>query len=97
MNTRQAKAAARPTGKLLTLKECAERLNIIPRTLKRWISRKEFPPPIRKGTRWVRVPESVLDAWLQARAHDSAKSRPQGHTAEQPGATPGPAELPTAG
>ena len=47
----------------------ARRLEIGLRTLWRWVSTGEFPPPdLRRGPKIVRWRSSTVDAWIEANA-----------------------------
>ena len=52
--------------KLLTLNETAERLQIAPGTLRRWICKtgKGFPVPVKRVGRAVRFAESQVDKYI---------------------------------
>jgi excisionase family DNA binding protein len=62
--------ANRPvTGRLLTGREVAERLNVSPKTVLRWaldVERTELPS-VRLSNRAIRFPEDQLDAWIEQR------------------------------
>lgn len=51
---------------LLTAREVAARLSISPRTLYRMLSRKQFPPPVRLGRKWVRWKTTDVQRYLDA-------------------------------
>jgi len=50
----------------LTAKELGERLNVSRGTLSNWRWKKEGPPWIQSGTRWVRYPIAGVENWLAA-------------------------------
>ncbi|MCI0458978.1 MAG: helix-turn-helix domain-containing protein [Gemmataceae bacterium] len=64
-------AAMRPHGELLTLPQCAQRLNISVRTLRSWIANGKFPAPLRLGAKFVRVESSTLDAFVDRLAQEA--------------------------
>jgi excisionase family DNA binding protein len=49
---------------LLTYAEAAKRLDITPRTLRRMVNSGEFPEPVRRNQRWVRIPDSDINEYL---------------------------------
>jgi excisionase family DNA binding protein len=47
---------------LLTITEASKKLKVSVRTLRQMIRTGEFPAPVRRNSRWVRIPESdVID------------------------------------
>ena len=50
--------------KLLTIDQTCRRLDVSERTFRRMVADHEFPQPVRRGARWVRVPASDVDAYL---------------------------------
>jgi excisionase family DNA binding protein len=54
------------TGRLLTVEEVADRLQVPVRTIYGWRSRQEGPPGFRVG-KHIRFSEEDLDAWLETR------------------------------
>jgi excisionase family DNA binding protein len=58
---------------MLTEAQVAEMLQVNDRTIRRWVSGKRFPAPVRFGegqrarSRWFR---SEVDAWLAAKAKE---------------------------
>ena len=55
------------SGQLLTTREVADRLGVIPETVLRWIDTRGLPA-IRLTSRALRYDEGELDAWLAERA-----------------------------
>jgi excisionase family DNA binding protein len=58
------------TGPLLTAREVADRLDVSPGTVLRWIRRGDLPAIRLPGGR-LRIAENALDEWLAARATDA--------------------------
>ena len=52
------------TENLLTFEEVAARLGIKPDTLSRWVAAGDFGEVLRRGSKWVRIRESQLDAFI---------------------------------
>jgi excisionase family DNA binding protein len=55
------------SGRLLTTREVADRLGVIPETILRWVDHRGLPV-IRLTSRALRYDEAELDAWLAERA-----------------------------
>lgn len=53
-------------GKLLTVRELADYLQVPPQTVYTWRHRGEGPPAIKVGRRHLRFREEDVQAWLQA-------------------------------
>jgi excisionase family DNA binding protein len=53
-----------PDVQLLTVAEVCEKLGVTDRTFRRMVASKEFPEPIRRNRRWVRVPAQDLAGYL---------------------------------
>jgi excisionase family DNA binding protein len=54
-------------GRLLTTREVAERLGVMPETILRWIDARGLPA-LRLTSRALRYDEEALDAWLAEHA-----------------------------
>ena len=52
--------------RLLRLRDVEEQVALKRTAIYRWISRGDFPAPVRIGPRSSRWRESDIDAWLQA-------------------------------
>lgn len=50
---------------LLRVPEACKRLEISARTLRRMIAAGEFPQPVRRNRRWVRVPASDIEDYFE--------------------------------
>lgn len=55
------------SGRLLTTREVADRLGVIPETVLRWIESRGLPAK-RLTSRAIRYDEAELDAWIAVRA-----------------------------
>ncbi len=60
-----------PLGKLLSLKEAAEYLNVQPKFFTRY--RERSIPHVHVGPRFLKWPQGWLDAWLQGWAFSCPK------------------------
>jgi excisionase family DNA binding protein len=49
---------------LLTISEACQKLEISERTFRRMVSAGEFPQPVRRNRRWVRVPRTDIQEYL---------------------------------
>lgn len=68
---------------LITAKETAQRLHIAVGTLKRWRRSQSGPPWCRIGSRAVRYPVALLEAWLGCQdlgTNFSVGARPEGNS-----------------
>ncbi len=70
--------------KLLTIAEASKRLNVSGTTLRRMIRTGEFPPPVRRNSRWVRVPASDIENYLTKLAERRQTEQPR-HQADTTG------------
>lgn len=73
MNEKQESSStpkSRPIKEYLTVAECAERLSVSPRTIKRWINAGEITPTYRPGGRLLRIPESALTRFVKRYRND---------------------------
>ncbi len=50
--------------KLLTVPQACRQLGVSDRTFRRMVASGEFPQPIRRNRRWVRVPASDIEQFL---------------------------------
>jgi excisionase family DNA binding protein len=53
-------------SRLLTLDQAAKRIGVSARTLRGMVNSGEFPAPIRRNRRWVRVPENDIKKYLES-------------------------------
>lgn len=51
-------------NELLTIRQVCNRLDIGEKTLRRMIANGEFPQPIRRNCRWVRIPVEDVQEYL---------------------------------
>ena len=49
---------------LLTVAEASRRRQVNPRMLRRIIAAGEFPEPVRRNRRWVRIPADDVEAYV---------------------------------
>jgi excisionase family DNA binding protein len=49
---------------LLTVRQAARRLAVSERTFRRMLASGEFPQPVRRNRRWVRVPAQHVEEYL---------------------------------
>ncbi|HWG41536.1 MAG TPA: helix-turn-helix domain-containing protein [Gemmataceae bacterium] len=52
-------------SKMLTLTQAAKRAMVSVTTLRRMIRDGEFPQPVRRNRRWVRVPATDVETYLK--------------------------------
>jgi len=52
-------------AKLLTLTQAAKRVGISTKTLRLEIKAGRFPRPLKRNSRWVRVPETDVENYLK--------------------------------
>ena len=68
------RTSQRPTtGRLLTIKEVAERLTLKPKTVRNWLSLRKLPYV--EIARFTRVPEDAIEQYLAANTVDSIENQ----------------------
>jgi excisionase family DNA binding protein len=58
---------------LLKVPEACKRLEISARTLRRMIASGEFPQPVRRNRKWVRIPAHDIDKYFEKLLKDRGK------------------------
>lgn len=62
---------------IITPAELAQKLDVHPRTLRRWWERGELPEPLRIGPRRLAWPAPIIHDWLVARGLAEAAEETQ--------------------
>jgi excisionase family DNA binding protein len=64
-------------SRLLTLTQAARQIRISVGTLREMMRNGQFPPPIRRNKRWVRVPEQDVKDYLARLDAERREQQPQ--------------------
>jgi predicted DNA-binding transcriptional regulator AlpA len=62
--------------KLLTLTQAAKRVGISIKTLRLEIKAGRFPRPVKRNSRWVRVPETDVESYLKQLSEQRSNPQP---------------------